>query len=257
MLVDGKNDFKSDYKEGIYCRNLSKDLGWFVDNIKADQSNPFLETVPYRKVVAEILNIMLFRERNDTLVIDDFGPAVAEINAIFSKIYLKINRIVCSNHLVRMLQKKKAIKQVKQSRKILFVCKGNICRSPFAHYYLKSILSSVFTVESCGYFPKDGRPCPAEAIIAGKKFGIDLDLHRSVLISDEIIQNADIIFTFDEQNMKTVIGRFSYEKSKIVRISSLDPFSSLEILDPYSHDVDYFCKIYQQIKQLVDGLENI
>ncbi len=254
MLINGGKNFSDNYLVGIYCRNSFKDFKWFIANLQADHSNQFLETVPLKKVVCEIFNVLSFNERNDTLTMDDIGPGIAELKDFFSKVSLKINKEIQSSTIVRILQNKKALSRLKRARRILFVCKGNICRSPFAHYYLESILGSGMIVESCGYFPKDGRSCPQAAIAAGKKLGIDLSSHRSSLINVDFIQNADMIFTFDEENMRTVIRRFPLAKSKIMRISSLDTASKFEITDPYSKDVSYFYDTYEQIVKLLDSL---
>ena len=142
--------------------------------------------------------------------------------------------------------------KVKITMKILFVCYGNVCRSSFAHYYLSSLALPNIEVASCGYYPVKGRRCPSEAIEAGERIGVDLRDHRSMVITNKMIQDANTIFTFDEDNFYTVTKEFPSAKSKIFRISSLNTNAPVEINDPYCNDVDYFYTIYVQIKSLLD-----
>jgi len=135
---------------------------------------------------------------------------------------------------------------------ILFVCKGNICRSSFAHRYLSSLALANIEVASCGYYPIANRSCPNEAITAANMIGVDLRVHRSVVITQKMVERADSIFTFDEENFETVTETFASLKSKITRLSSLNKNAPLEIIDPYCHNLDYFSTIYSQIKSLVD-----
>ena len=90
----------------------------------------------------------------------------------------------------------------------MFVCWGNICRSPFAQYYAQKFLPESIEVLSCGYHTHDGRYCPYEAIAAAKKFGIDLTNHRSRVINENLVQNAQAIFVFDEKSHNKLLSLY-------------------------------------------------
>ena len=94
MLVEGKTEFNSQYRRGLYSRNISKDLGWLYQNLKADRSNPYLETRPLLRVALEGFNLLFLKERYDTFTLDDPKPGFAEIDSILNK-----SRIVISNKL--------------------------------------------------------------------------------------------------------------------------------------------------------------
>lgn len=254
MLVEGKTEFNSQYRRGLYSRNISKDLGWLYQNLKADRSNPYLETRPLLRVALEGFNLLFLKERYDTFTLDDPKPGFAEIDSILNK-----SRIVISNKLSIMGPLKNLFRNNtailnNDINSILFVCKGNICRSPFAHHYLRTSLSSEIKILSAGYFPTDGRPSPPEAVQAGLRFGIDLSAHRSTIINPEIVEKADVIFTFDEENYRTVAKLFPSAKRKIFRVTSLDPKSPITIKDPFGKSVDYFFDTYTQIKNLIDSM---
>jgi predicted ATP-grasp superfamily ATP-dependent carboligase len=79
LLVEGQREFPTDYPAGVYCRNLSLDLSWTLDNLRANRDDPILMTRPLRRVARDTLRLLTLREHNDTLTLDDPLPGVAEI----------------------------------------------------------------------------------------------------------------------------------------------------------------------------------
>ena len=253
MLVHQKTTFVQYYDTNIYCRNVAKDIKWIISNLRADRSNQALETLPLKEVFSEIKHILRMQERLDTVTIDDIKPGIYSFINIMSKSYIKIKEKLLSKKILRLTQINKAMDLLKSAESLLFICKGNICRSPFAHYYLESFLLDSVSVESCGYYPQDGRSCPSNGIEAAKKFGLDMTSHRSKQVSSDLISEADIIFTFDEANYQTVKNKFPLAKDKLYRIGLFSQ-SGLVIKDPYGENVKYFDEIYQLIAQAIDSI---
>jgi protein-tyrosine phosphatase len=66
--------------------------------------------------------------------------------------------------------------------KVLFVCAGNICRSPFAEGLARRLATERgVDVEfaSAGEIALDGDRCPGDAVAAAREHGVDLSLHRA------------------------------------------------------------------------------
>jgi protein-tyrosine-phosphatase len=66
--------------------------------------------------------------------------------------------------------------------KILFVCAGNICRSPFAEGLARRLAAQRgLDVEfaSAGEIALDGDRCPPDAVAVAKEYGVDLSSHRA------------------------------------------------------------------------------
>lgn len=97
---------------------------------------------------------------------------------------------------------------LKVARSILFICKGNICRSAYADYKLKQELAKKnqtnIKVFSGGVWTKDGKPANAQAIISSKKRGVDLSEHRTHSVTKEDLEAADIIFIMDTSHRKAI-----------------------------------------------------
>ncbi len=160
----------------------------------------------------------------------------------------KISLYLLALRPIRKRYTYKARRALKKAKTVLFVCKGNICRSPFAQYYTNILCSnSSIKAMSCGYYPENGRACPPQAIDAAKKIGVDLTSHRSSVVSEDIIRQAEVIFTFDEENRKVLIRRYPFIRHRIYWLGLLAEQGPITIRDPYGGDITDFESVYQNI----------
>ena len=251
LLVNKQRDFPQDYKKGIYCRNFLYDLDWIIQNYHADKSDKSLATLSNVELVKEIFHILSLKERSDVFVIDDLGPGGAELNYLIKMMFSSVrDNISLLPLLISSIKEKyteKAQNSIKNANNILFVCMGNICRSPFAQYYAQTILPKTVKILSCGYDTYDDRSSPHEAIAAAKKFGIDLTNHRSKVINKNLIENAQAIFVFDEKTRHIVLSRFPFSKKKVHRLGLLVGKKQPIIADPYGGNLKTFIETYQDI----------
>ncbi len=142
-----------------------------------------------------------------------------------------------------------------QAQSVLFVCKGNICRSPFAEAYAKGIFGEKVQVSSGGYYPVENRVCPAQSVQSAKHFGIDLANHRSTLITEDSVGKAELIFTFDSENQRTLMKRYPFAKERIHRLGLLTPRGPTFIKDPFGKSSTEFDAAYRNIMRLLDSLK--
>ncbi len=264
MLVNDRTTKVDKYKVPIFARNPVKDLNWLKENIRADKNNPFLMTVPLPKVMAELVNILLLRERWDTIVWDDPYPGIRQLWEYFlenlSGAADKLHRLSVTlqyryNPLYRWQLKRKARKLLKKQPFVAMLCKGNICRSPFADLYLRAKLNgklSQLQVDSYGLIERVNRPSPENAILVAQDFGIDLKPHRSKLFTQEVVEKSGVIFVMDFELYQRVKKQFPGAKKKLLFLGAFQKNArSPEILDPYGGDVNQFKKVYQQIVDAV------
>ncbi len=97
--------------------------------------------------------------------------------------------------------------------KIMFVCHGNICRSPMGEYILKKMLfdEGIDGVEVCSRgvsSEEDGNDIypPAKRVL--RAHDIPFSAHRAGRISDSDYDEADLILALDESNMRSLMRRF-------------------------------------------------
>src|SRR5258708_37002330 len=86
---------------------------------------------------------------------------------------------------------------------VLFVCTGNICRSPLAASLLERALkerSIEMTVSSAGTGAWDGAPASEGAYLVGLERGLDLSGHRARLLTRGLEGRVDLILTMSRHH---------------------------------------------------------
>jgi protein-tyrosine-phosphatase/predicted ATP-grasp superfamily ATP-dependent carboligase len=258
MLVNGRSDFPKTYRAGMHCRSLTADCEWLVANLAANRRDPTLATRALGRVSLEGLNILRLRERWDTLTGDDPRPGLYEGRTILRDILRKVahvaRRRVATTYLARKVASFQLLRRTRTATTLLFVCKGNICRSPFAERYAREVLPGHITIHSCGYYPANDRLAPDSAQIAAREFGVELSEHRSTVITQEMVERADVILTFDEDNSSTLHRTHPAAAARVFPLGVLPDGSSSVIRDPYGGDLVVFKSVYRQIARKIDYL---
>ena len=148
---------------------------------------------------------------------------------------------------------------------VLFICHGNIIRSPLAAALLKEQLSNLnrngIHVSSAGLHAKPGKSADLRAIIAARERGISLEDHRAQSLNIGLVRQADLIFVMDQVNEAQLLMLYPEARSKLFLLSiegSNGKQTSAEITDPYAgdlSDVRQCCEtIHSRISDLVSLL---
>jgi protein-tyrosine-phosphatase len=136
---------------------------------------------------------------------------------------------------------------------LLFLCYGNIYRSPLAEQLARRRLSGL-RCESAGFHSKPGRPCPAEAIRAAHEIGVDLSACRSQCVSRAQIDRADLILVMDLGNCEQLARQFPDALPRTTLLGLFSPKPGAIIQDPYGLDDEGTRRIFAQIAESCDGL---
>ena len=137
------------------------------------------------------------------------------------------------------------------NKSILFVCLGNICRSPMAEYIFKYITKNKYIVSSRATSNEEtNNDIYFKAKEVLRKNKIPYDVHHAKKITKEDYENYDIIVCFDEDNYKNLIRMFK-DSDKIRKIQNYD------VEDPwYTGNFDLtFKQIYEGCIKLKEELE--
>jgi protein arginine phosphatase len=145
------------------------------------------------------------------------------------------------------------LKQSNQMDKknILFVCKGNTCRSPIAQFIVKQGWNTKLNAESAGIIATNGTPLSKNAIkIMRNKFlypSAELDCFRSRHISKlKTLESYDFVVAMD-------IEVYNYLKKEY-------PDKGVEnwsIEDPYGKDMSFYEKTAQEIRAKIEEFAQI
>jgi protein-tyrosine phosphatase len=94
--------------------------------------------------------------------------------------------------------------------RILFVCSGNLCRSPLGEQLLRAKLgpaASAHAVESAGTIAQDGAAMDATAASQSARLGGDPAAHRSRYLTEAIAASADLVLTAERSHRAEVVRR--------------------------------------------------
>jgi predicted ATP-grasp superfamily ATP-dependent carboligase/protein-tyrosine-phosphatase len=251
MLLEGRTEFPKSYRTGMFSRNWSKDMQWFLANLRADRSNPTILSRSLWSVMLEVGNVLQLKERSDTLTIDDPRPAWADLSQYLGE---KVYRILKLFKFYRRMEQRRLLRLYRSARSVTVLCYGNICRSPFAATLLERIAVDK-VVASAGTYPKPGRKSPGKAVEAAIGFRIDLANHHSRVATSEELRSTDLIIVFDRKNWLAIRSNCPEAMPRVAYLGAADPDGPLEVQDPFGHGIVEFQECYDRIRQLIEQLE--
>jgi protein-tyrosine phosphatase len=145
--------------------------------------------------------------------------------------------------------------------RLLFVCSGNICRSPLAEALFKSLaeqagLGSRFVVDSAGTHGfHEGDPADPRTRRIGRKHGLNVDsIAREVV--DEDFDRFDLILAMDRGHRRELAVRAGPGRTAVIRLMrEFDPGARDEdVADPYYGGEDGFEAMYSALVPACRGL---
>jgi glycine hydroxymethyltransferase len=144
---------------------------------------------------------------------------------------------------------------------ILFVCTGNVCRSPMAEGLFRHAARGrgSYRVASAGVGAVEGQPPSQHAVRALKDLGIDIAQQRSRLLSGDLVEQADYIFAMTHGHVDAVTLLFpqAAEKTFLLREfdETLDVFEK-DISDPIGGSFETYVNCRDQIEQGIASMLN-
>ncbi|MEO6183220.1 MAG: ribose 5-phosphate isomerase B [Verrucomicrobiota bacterium] len=142
---------------------------------------------------------------------------------------------------------------------ILFVCTGNICRSPMAEGLFRHAVKgrTGLLALSAGVGAINGQPPSAHAVHALKELGIDISRQRSRMLTAELVQQADYIFGMTHSHVDSInlLYPFAAEKTFLLREfdETLDVYEK-DIGDPIGGPLETYQDCRDQIEQGIASL---
>ena len=144
---------------------------------------------------------------------------------------------------------------------VLFVCMGNICRSPtaegvFRHHASEAGLSDRVFVDSAGTHAYHvGEPPDRRAIAAAERRGVSLLDLRARRVSDADFDRFDYIIAMDVDNVAQLQEQGSPEHHSKVRLFlDFSPGSEQEVPDPYYGGAAGFERVLDLVEDASRGL---
>jgi protein-tyrosine-phosphatase len=153
------------------------------------------------------------------------------------------------------------IEAVVNTRRILFVCTGNTCRSVMAEYLLKSYLkvrrpdlAGKIEVTSCGVAALEEMPASEGASKVLTAEGVDPSGHKAKKITRNLVRSSDIIIVMEKRHRDSVMHTESFSVSRTFLMSSFLKDHQSDIPDPIGGSDEDFRRSFDLIKA---GVEEI
>jgi len=144
--------------------------------------------------------------------------------------------------------------------RVLFVCLGNICRSPSAQGVFEARLrerglQSGYQVDSAGTGGyHEGEPPDRRATAAARKRGYDLSTQRARAVRDSDFTEFDLILAMDQSNLDNLLARApAAARSRIRLFMSVAPELPQEVPDPYFGGEQGFEQVLDMLETAADA----
>ena len=144
-------------------------------------------------------------------------------------------------------------------KKILFICTGNVCRSPMAEELLRSHLNGDRDVEvsSAGIGAGDGQMPSSYAIEVMKEKGLDISRLRSKPIQAELVRQADCIFVMTYGHLDSLLLLYPAAAEKTFLLREFQPDltpDEREVDDPIGQSRETYRACRDQIEHSIPSL---
>lgn len=156
----------------------------------------------------------------------------------------------------RALDASRAVAELSRADEAVFLCLGNICRSPFAERYARRRLQERggddLAVDSAGVGEISGRSSPRRAVEAARKRDVDLTGHTS----DTDPRGVDdaVVFVMDYNNYHDARRLYPCAADRTFFLSAFSSEDEIAIEDPHGTDAETFDRVYAEIAECVDTL---
>jgi protein-tyrosine phosphatase len=145
-------------------------------------------------------------------------------------------------------------------RKVLFLCYGNIWRSAFAENLWNTRVRQYFPegpmALSAGFHPTSDRKPHPWAVELAAEHSVNLNGHRSRIVTQSLVESADLIFLMDQRNYRDLIRKFPSAKDKTFFLGLFADNDRLEIGDPFGKSKPDARACYKHVAAATEGLIN-
>ncbi len=142
---------------------------------------------------------------------------------------------------------------------ILFICTGNVCRSPMAEALFRHAVRGrgEFRVFSAGIGAMDGQPPTPHSVRAMRELGVDISGQRSRMLTASLVRQADFIFGMTHGHVDTVALMYPQMAEKTFLLREFDETLELyekDISDPIGSSYQVYVDCRDQIEQGIASL---
>jgi len=135
--------------------------------------------------------------------------------------------------------------------RLIFVCAGNICRSPYADMRCK--LSGI-DATSFGLNADDGSSADYDAARISSKLGVDLSLHKSKTQKNIQLRTGDLLIGMEPCHAKRLDTISAQYDTQVTLVGLWCKKERPYIQDPFGLSDEYFSNCFGYIDNGIDGI---
>lgn len=138
-------------------------------------------------------------------------------------------------------------------RSVLFLCLGNVCRSPYAEESFRRMAPQA-EADSAGFIGPNRSP-PEDAQLIARERGVDVEAHVSKVVTAEVVKGHDLIVVVDPRQrgrLRREVGR----TAPVVVLGDLDPSTPgrRAIRDPWGQPPEVFRSAFERIDRCLNEI---
>ena len=135
--------------------------------------------------------------------------------------------------------------------RLVFVCAGNICRSPFGEHLARR--AGVPAV-SMGLQATTGSPADPAALRHAQRQGIDMGAHQATWFDPALVREHDLVLAFELWQVQALAQALQGRQVSVRLLGGFLGPLSYHIHDPYGLHDDYFALCFATIRRAFDAM---
>ena len=152
----------------------------------------------------------------------------------------------------------------KRTISVLFVCMGNICRSPtaegvFRHIVNEKNLQDIIKIDSAGTHAYHiGESPDARSQATAKSRGVDISAQKARKVKATDFERYDYVIAMDHSNYENLKSLSTVEQQRKIHLfmDFTSAWDNTEVPDPYYGGADGFNNVFDMVQSASEGLLN-
>lgn len=143
--------------------------------------------------------------------------------------------------------------------RVLFICTGNVCRSPMAEGLFRHLIAGRDDIEvaSAGIGAMADQPPSGHSVVVMDELGLDIRAHRSQPVTTDLVRKSDFIFVMTYGHLDSMLLLFPLAGEKTFLLREFEPNLPVldrEVADPIGQGKGVYTMCRDQIRQAMPHL---